>query len=111
MRSIAEEAAATIVEPVMSVETEIPTEFQGTVIGTLNKRKGLIQNTESDDMFCVVKADVPLANMFGFSTDLRSMTQGKGEFTMEYKHHIEVPRDVRADLMKKFEAKRAGKEE
>ena len=70
----------------------------------LNKRMGLIQGSDmSDDgATCTIKADVPLAQMFGYSTDLRSSTQGKGEFTMEYKHHLAVTRDNQDKLIKQF---------
>jgi elongation factor G len=79
-----------ILEPIMRVEVSGPHEYQGTIVALVNKRKGQMQGSESTDMFCSVQADVPLASMFGFSTDLRSSTQGKGEFTMEYLEHQHV---------------------
>lgn len=100
-------ARPAILEPLMKVEVTVPSEFQGTAIALLNKRKGQLTNSETDDMNSVVEADVPLSQMFGFSTDLRSATQGKGEFTMEYKTHTPVLPDVRMDLIKKYEAERA----
>eukprot|EP00903_Cladosiphon_okamuranus_P017647 g16252.t1 len=97
-------AGAQVLEPIMSVEVMAPNEFQGSVIGGINKRSGIIQNTDmSDDgSGCVVQADVPLAQMFGYSTDLRSSTQGKGEFTMEYKDHNPVTRDTQQTLMAEY---------
>ncbi|CAI5727025.1 unnamed protein product [Hyaloperonospora brassicae] len=74
-------------------------EFQGTAIAEVNRRRGLINSSDADDMHTVIKCDVPLQNMFGFSTDLRSSTQGKGKFTMEYKTHGIVMRDMQEKLM------------
>ncbi|CAM9583242.1 unnamed protein product, partial [Discosporangium mesarthrocarpum] len=87
-------AGPQILEPVMSLEVVAPSEFQGTVIGGVNRRAGLIQSADisEDGTCCIIKADVPLNQMFGYSTDLRSSTQGKGEFTMEYKEHSPVTR-------------------
>jgi len=95
-------AKPVVLEPLMAVEVVAPTEFQGTIIANLNKRMGLIQATDSseDGSGVVIKADVPLRNMFGYSTDLRSSTQGKGEYTMEYKMHSPIPRDEQDKLIK-----------
>lgn len=99
-------ARPNILEPVMKVEVNVPHEFQGTAIALLNKRKGQLTGSEAHDLTVAVEADVPLSQMFGFSTDLRSATQGKGEFTMEYKEHSFVSGDIRKDLIKKYEAER-----
>ncbi|KAL3935725.1 MAG: hypothetical protein SGBAC_008808, partial [Bacillariaceae sp.] len=102
-------ADPSILEPVMAVEVEIPSEFQGTVVAALNRRMGMIQSSDVNDDGSGTKivAEVPLANMFGYSTELRSLTQGKGEFSMEYFKHIQVPRNAQEDLMKKYnEAKK-----
>ncbi|KAJ2161693.1 Elongation factor G, mitochondrial [Coemansia sp. RSA 552] len=88
-----------VLEPVMSVDVSAPIEFQGNVLGSLNKRKGIIVDTETQEDYCTVTADVPLNNMFGYSTELRSSTQGKGEFSMEYKRHAQVPSDVQDELV------------
>jgi elongation factor G len=85
-----------VLEPVMGVEVQAPQEFQGTVISLLNKRRAQLQGSDADDMYVTIQADVPLSMMFGFSTDLRSGTQGKGEFTMEYKEHQPVLPDQQA---------------
>ncbi|KAL0589856.1 hypothetical protein ABG067_002081 [Albugo candida] len=92
-----------ILEPTMSVEVDVPSEFQGTAIAEINRRRGLINNTDSDEYGTVIRCDVPLQNMFGFSTDLRSSTQGKGEFSMEYKSHESVPRDIQESLTSDYQ--------
>mmetsp|Transcript_5094 Transcript_5094/g.8911 ORF Transcript_5094/g.8911 Transcript_5094/m.8911 type:complete len:743 (+) Transcript_5094:60-2288(+) len=96
-----------ILEPSMSLEVVAPTEFQGGIISGLNKRMGLIQSSDvsEDGGSVVVKADVPLSQMFGYSTDLRSGTQGKGEFSMEYKDHVPVPRDAQEEMVREFRAR------
>jgi elongation factor G len=106
VRTAMRQANPSILEPVMRVEVEIPSEFQGTVVAGLNKRMGLIQSSDMNDDGSGIKivADLPLANMFGYSTELRSQTQGKGEFSMEYYKHIEVPRNTQDELMKKYKA-------
>lgn len=77
-------ASPVILEPVMSVAVETPTEFQGTVMGDLNRRRGQITGTTFDNLFTVISADVPMANMFAYVSHLRSMTQGKASFSMEF---------------------------
>jgi len=108
IRDTMKKATPSILEPVMSVEVEIPSEFQGTVVAGLNRRMGMIQSSDMNDDGSGIKivAEVPLANMFGYSTELRSQTQGKGEFTMEYLKHIEVPRNTQEELMKKYKEER-----
>jgi elongation factor G len=98
------EAGPNVLEPIMTVEVHAPTEFQGTVVGGLNRRMGLIQSSDMNDDGSGVKivAEVPLNNMFGYSTEIRSQTQGKGEFTMEYMKHIPVMRNVQEELMAKY---------
>jgi len=88
-----------ILEPVMDVAAICPVEFQGAIIGNMNRRKGIIQNSEQEGDDVIITALVPLNEMFGYSTDLRSMTQGKGEFTMEYKAHMPVTQEVQAQLV------------
>jgi len=109
IRQAFNKASPCILEPVMSVEVEIPNEFQGNTIAELNRRRGMIQSSESDEISTVVRCDVPLQNMFGFSTDLRSSTQGKGEFTMEYKMHDVVARDVQEKLIDEYVKAQAAK--
>jgi len=80
-----------ILEPIMKVEVCVPIEFQGQVIGALNRRKGVILDSTQGDETIVVIVEIPLNQMFGYSTELRSQTQGKGEFSMEYLRHEHVP--------------------
>jgi elongation factor G len=86
-------AKPVVMEPVMKVEVRAPTEFQGAVVGQLNQRRGIIESTETADGYVTAVALVPLAAMFGYSTDLRSATQGKGEFTMEFSRYSTMPRN------------------
>lgn len=95
-----------ILEPIMTVEITAPAEFQGTIMGGLNKRKGAIQSTDTANDTVTVICEVPLNNMFGYSTDLRSCTQGKGEFVMEYARHAAVPREDTQKLITEFAKKR-----
>ena len=102
-----------ILQPVMTLEVASPSEFQGAIIGGLNQRGGLIMNTDLNDdgsQVCI-RAEVPLVEMFGYSTAIRSSTQGKGEFSMEYKEHQPVSKERQDELVKKFEKLRAGEEE
>jgi elongation factor G len=99
-------AGPVILEPIMTVEITAPAEFQGTVMGGLNKRKGLIQSTDTANDVVTVIAEVPLNNMFGYSSDLRSCTQGKGEFVMEYTRHHPVPREDTQKLIIEFAKKK-----
>ena len=93
-------AKPVIHEPIMKVVVETPTEFQGTVMGSLNQRRGMIVGTQEDGFMCAVEARVPLAEMFGYSTVLRSATQGKAQFTMEFSSYKQVPNSVAEELVK-----------
>jgi len=105
------DAKPVILEPVMNVEISAPAQFQGEIVAGLNRRLGVITSNDNseDGAFVTITADVPLAQMFGYSTDLRSITQGKGEFTMEYKTHCPVLRDVQDRLEKEYKAELAAK--
>ncbi|EFA77246.1 mitochondrial translation elongation factor G [Heterostelium album PN500] len=96
-----------ILEPIMKVEILTPIEFQGTVIGGINRRKGAIFNTGAQGENITIECEVPLNNMFGYSTELRSSTQGKGEFTMEYSKHSPVTREQFDQLIEEYQKKRA----
>ena len=92
-----------IMEPIMKVAVEGPSEFQGAVMGSLNQRRGMIIGTVEEGNYTVVEAEVPLSEMFGYSTTLRSLTQGKAEFTMEFATFRQVPKSVSEELMKKYQ--------
>jgi elongation factor G len=90
-----------ILEPIMRVEVTMPEEFMGDVIGDLNSRRGQIEGMESRGGTQVVRAFVPLAAMFGYVTDLRSMTQGRATSSMEFSHYAEVPASLASELVQK----------
>nr|WP_267917043.1 elongation factor G [Borreliella garinii] len=101
-REAYEKAKPTILEPIMKVTLEGPTEFQGNMFGLLNQRRGIITGSLEDGSFSKVEAEVPLSEMFGFSTVLRSSTQGKAEFSMEFLKYGKVPSVIFDELRKKF---------
>jgi elongation factor G len=94
-------ADPTILEPIMRVEVTMPTEFMGDVIGDLNSRRGHIEAIEPRSGTEVVRAFVPLAQMFGYVTDLRSMSQGRATSSMEFSHYAEVPASLASELVQK----------
>jgi elongation factor G len=98
-------AKPVVLEPVMSVEVVAPIEFQGSVIGAMNQRKGTIVDTETRDDEFTLSAEVALNDMFGYASQLRGMTQGKGEFTMEYKKHAPVLANVQKEMIERFNKK------
>ncbi len=100
-------AKPTILEPMMKVEVQAPEDFQGSVVGQINQRRGTILNTENAEGYVTVTAEVPLNEMFGYSTDLRSATQGKGEFTMEFAKYSPAPRNEQEALMAQYKEKQA----
>ncbi len=97
-----EKANPTALEPLMKLEVSAPEEFQGSVMGQVNQRRGMIGGTRTEEGFVTVEAEVPLSEMFGYSTDLRSATQGKGEFTMEFSRYAACPRSIQEELVKKY---------
>ncbi|GAB1430046.1 elongation factor G [Ignavibacteria bacterium] len=106
-REAYEKARPIILEPIMKLEVSAPEEFQGVTIGQVNQRRGLILGTSPDAGYVVIEAEVPLSEMFGYSTDLRSVTQGKGEFTMEFLRYAPVPKGVQDEMVKQYQLKRA----
>ncbi|MCJ8331857.1 MAG: elongation factor G [Lentisphaeria bacterium] len=96
------QASPAIMEPIMKVEIETPTEFQGTVVGNISSRRGIITGTLEEENYSTVTCDVPLSEMFGYVGDLRSMTQGKATFTMEFAKYAPVTRDISEELIKKY---------
>ncbi|GAB4333835.1 MAG: elongation factor G [Desulfobulbaceae bacterium] len=96
-------AAPVIKEPIMKVAVEGPSEFQGAIMGSINQRRGVIVGTFEEGNYTVVEAEVPLSEMFGYSTVLRSLTQGKAEFTMEFSSYKQVPKSVADELIKAYQ--------
>lgn len=90
-----------ILEPMMSVEIETPEEYMGDVMGDLSSRRGIIQGMEDNATGKVIRAEVPLAEMFGYSTTVRSLSQGRATYSMEFKHYVEAPRNVAEAIMNK----------
>ena len=96
-------AAPVIHEPIMKVAVETPNEFQGGVMGSLNQRRGMIVGSQDEGPMCVIESQVPLAEMFGYSTVLRSLTQGKAQFTMEFASYRQVPQSISEEIAKKHQ--------
>ncbi|MDJ0583155.1 elongation factor G [Crocosphaera sp.] len=94
IRDAVKKASPVLLEPMMEVEVEVPEDFLGDVIGDLNSRRGNIEGMNTEDGLAKLSANVPLAEMFGYATDIRSKTQGRGIFSMEFSHYAEVPRNV-----------------
>ncbi|MDX9813783.1 MAG: elongation factor G [Sulfurimonas sp.] len=103
-REAAKKANPAILEPMMKVEVEVPEEYMGDVIGDLNRRRGQVNSMDDRAGNKIVLAFVPLSEMFGYSTDLRSATQGRATYSMEFDHYEEVPRNVSEEIIKKRNA-------
>ncbi|WP_257454041.1 elongation factor G [Archangium lipolyticum] len=99
-----------ILEPMMKVEVQAPEDFQGSVVGQINQRRGTILESSTAEGYVTVVAEVPLNTMFGYSTDLRSATQGKGEYTMEFAKYSPVPRNEAEALMAQYKEKQAAEQ-
>jgi elongation factor G len=98
LQEAARRAKPVLLEPIMSVEVVTPEEFMGDVIGDLNRRRGRIEGMEPRGNTQVVRAFVPLAQMFGYATDLRSQTQGRATYTMQFDHYAEMPSALAEEL-------------
>jgi elongation factor G len=101
-RELAERRVVKLLEPIMKVEVVTPEEFLGGVIGDLNSRRGQVQGTDSRGNAQVIDAMVPLANMFGYINTLRSMSQGRAQYTMQFDHYEQVPQAIAEEITKKF---------
>ena len=101
IKDAVERASPAILEPMMRVEVTMPDSFMGDVIGDLNSRRGIMEGTENRGTTTVVRSAVPLAEMFGYATDLRSMTQGRASYSMELSHYAEVPGNLATELVAK----------
>lgn len=96
-----------LLEPIMRLAVEGPTEFQGNIFSSINQRRGMISSSSEDATFCRIEADVPLAEMFGYSTALRSLTQGKAEYTMEFARYARVPSGIAEKLKDDYRERKA----
>jgi len=105
-REVYSKAKPQILEPIMKVTVEGPTEFQGNIFGSINQRRGVIIGSVEEGTYCSVEAEVPLSEMFGYSTVLRSLTQGKAEFSMEFLKYGKVPQSIAEELKKEYEEKK-----
>jgi elongation factor G len=95
-------AGPVLLEPIMKVEVVTPEDYLGSVIGDLNSRRGQIAGTDTRGNAQVVNAMVPLANMFGYVNQLRSMSQGRAQYTMQFDHYAQVPQAVAEEIQAKF---------
>jgi len=95
-----------ILEPIMHLGVEAPSEFQGAITALVSQRRGVITGTNSSDNYVELEAKVPLGEMFGFATVLRSSTQGKGEFQMTFDHYAPVPKSIQDELVKLYQEKK-----
>jgi len=101
-REVARKAAPKLLEPIMKVEVVSPEDYLGNIMGDLNSRRGQVQGQEQRGVAMVVNAQVPLANMFGYVDNLRSMSQGRAQFTMQFDHYAQVPQAIAQDVQEKF---------
>jgi elongation factor G len=108
-RDVYHRAGPIVLEPVMKVSVEAPTEFQGSIIGTINQRRGSILGMQESDGYATIDSEVPLAEMFGYATVLRSATQGKAEFTMEFARYSPAPKSVTEALIKAYVEEKANR--
>ena len=109
MKEAIPKAGAQLLEPMMKVEIETPEEFQGTVIGDLSSRRGIVQGMDARDDMCVVNASVPLAEMFGYATALRSLTEGKASYSMEFEKYSPLPKTLQDEVIEKRAKEKAEK--
>tara|TARA_A100001037_G_scaffold55918_1_gene48124 strand:+ start:13209 stop:15254 length:2046 start_codon:yes stop_codon:yes gene_type:complete len=101
LRDGAQAASPVLLEPIMSVEVVTPEEYMGDVVGDLNRRRGIIAGMDENPAGKIIRADVPLAEMFGYSTDMRSATQGRATYTMEFAKYAEVPDSIAESIIKR----------
>jgi len=94
-----------ILEPIMKLSVEGPAEYSGNILSTIMQRRGVVIGSTEEDGLCRVDAEVPLAEMFGYSTALRSATQGRATYTMEFKHYVEAPKSVADAIVSKATGK------
>jgi elongation factor G len=107
MRDVLNKADLALLEPIMKLEVEVPDEFQGSVTGHLASKRGVINSTENNMGNCVILAEVPLSSMFDYANELRSMTQGKGTFSMEFCKYAMLPRNLQTEVVEKRRKEKA----
>ena len=101
LKASAKKCRPVILEPMMKVEVVAPAEYMGSVMGDVSSRRGRIEGQEDRGNAVMVTSMIPLANMFGYATDLRSFTQGRGNYTMQFDHYEEVPKSISEEIIKK----------
>ncbi|MEQ9510768.1 MAG: elongation factor G, partial [Alloalcanivorax xenomutans] len=99
VRNAAKDAGAVLLEPIMKVEVVTPEEYMGDVMGDLNRRRGTVQGMDDTVSGKVIRAEVPLSEMFGYATDVRSMSQGRASYSMEFLKYSEAPRNIAEDVI------------
>ena len=104
-KKLSQEGGAVLLEPIMKVEVVTPEVNMGDVVGDLNRRRGLIAGMSESSMGKVIDAEVPLAEMFGYATDLRSATQGRATYTMEFVKYAEAPKNVSDEIIAKTQTR------
>jgi elongation factor G len=104
-RAAAQKASPILLEPIMLVEVTTSPDFFGDVLGDLNRRRGIIQGSEERGGSQIIRAHVPLAEMFGYVNELRSMTSGRASYSMEFSHYAEVPRNIAEEIRAKSSGK------
>ncbi len=100
-----------ILEPIYEIKITVPEEFAGSVMGDISSRRGKPQGMESEGRLTVIKALVPLKEVHGYSTQLRSMTNGRGTYTIKYDHYEQVPADIQKKIIDEYEANKDNKDE
>jgi len=105
LKEATKHATPVLLEPMMKVEVVVPEEFMGAVTGDLHARRGRVESTESRLGSTIIQCQVPLSEMFGYSTDLRSMTQGRATYSMHFSHYDEAPKGVSDEVIAKVRGK------
>ena len=100
-KQLAQKGGAVLLEPIMKVEVVTPEDYMGDVMGDLNRRRGLVQGMEDSPSGKVIRAEVPLGEMFGYATDVRSMSQGRASYSMEFSRYAEAPSNIVDAIIKK----------
>jgi elongation factor G len=106
-REAAPSARPVLLEPIMKLEVVTPDQYMGDVVGDLNRRRGQVQGMDSKGVAQVIKAQVPLSEMFGYVTQLRTITSGRASSTMEFSHYAEAPRNIADEVIAKAKGKKA----